>query len=65
MNCAVVKELSILLSAMHKISRFSLTVVLTLLRLWNLYLIEFVFNYEKMILRDSEVEEILRHLVQF
>ena len=65
MNCAVVKELSILLSAMHKISRFLLTVVLTLSRLWTLYLIEFVFNYEKIILRDSEVEEILRHLVQF
>ena len=44
MNCTVAKDLSILLSAMHKISRFSLMIVL---RLVNLYLIEFTFEYEK------------------
>ena len=48
MNCTVVKDLSILLSGMHKISRFSLMIVL---RLSNLYRVEFLFKYEKMILR--------------
>ena len=45
MNCAAVKDLSILLFGMHKISRFSLIFVL---RLSNLYLIEFILKYEKM-----------------
>ena len=44
MNCAVVTDLSVLLSAMHKKSKFSLMVVS---RLPNLYLIEFIFKYEK------------------
>ena len=44
MNCAVVKDLSILLSAMHKTLRFPLMIDV---RLSNLYLIEFMFKYEK------------------
>ena len=63
MNCAVVKGLSILLSAMHKTSRFSFMIFL---RLSNLYLIEFIFKYEKKsYYKDSDFEEILNHLVQF
>ena len=48
MNCAFVNDLSILLSAIHKTSRFALMIAL---RLSNFYLIEFMFKYGKVMLQ--------------
>ena len=57
LNCAVLKDLFLLLSAMHKISRFSLMIVLGLS---ILYLIEFRFKYEKMILQGFLIRRDLK-----